>query len=53
MNDELKPVNIRLFAGDVAKAKQQAAKAGLPWQVFVRLLVRDALKSNEKQRSIR
>lgn len=45
--NELTRVHFRLFAADVAEAKRRAAKEGLPWQVWLRLLVRKALDSSD------
>lgn len=51
--DKLKPVHIRLFEDDIAKAKAQAAKAGIPWQTYLRGLIREALSLRQQERKIR
>lgn len=46
---KLKRVNTRLFAEDVSAIKKIAAQRGLHWQIELRMLVRRALKGEQRE----
>lgn len=43
------PVHARLFADDVKRLKELAAERGIGWQIELRLLVRRALKNEQRE----
>lgn len=43
-SNPLVPVHTRLFEEDVDILKREAGARGIPWQVHLRLLVREAVK---------
>ena len=46
---KLVEIHARLFHSDVAMLKKIAAKRGLPWHLELRLLVRRALKGDQRE----
>lgn len=41
---KLRPVTIRLAVGDVEKARQLAARKGIRYQTYIKMLLREALE---------
>lgn len=44
--------HVRLFKEDVGYLKERAQERGLPWQVFLRLMVRESVKASKAGISI-
>lgn len=49
--ESLKPVTIRMRSGDIVTARSLAARKGIGYQTYIKLLLREALEREaEKQR---
>lgn len=42
------PTTIRLDPGDIARARKQAERRGLKYQTYIKMLLHDALRREEK-----
>jgi predicted DNA binding CopG/RHH family protein len=47
---KLRPVTLRLAVGDVEKARQIAARKGIRYQTYIRMLLREALEREATRR---
>jgi predicted DNA binding CopG/RHH family protein len=45
----LKPVTIRMLPDDLAVARRLAAEKGLPYQTYIKMLLREALQRELKK----
>jgi predicted DNA binding CopG/RHH family protein len=47
---KLRPVTIRLAVGDVEKARTIAARKGIRYQTYIKMLLREALQRESRRR---